>query len=67
VKALLDIYPNRRPNIPSSDQYIRLTQLASEAVGQVKFVEWTPDGHLRHASFVALSEDRDARDVRRED
>jgi bifunctional non-homologous end joining protein LigD len=35
-------------------------------VGQFEFVEWTPDGHLRHASFIALREDRDARDVRRE-
>ena len=34
-------------------------------VGQVEFVEWTPDGHLRHSRFVALREDRGARDVRR--
>ena len=27
-------------------------------VGQVEFVEWTPDGHLRHSRFVALREDR---------
>jgi DNA ligase D-like protein (predicted ligase) len=33
-------------------------------VGQVEFVEWTPDRHLRHSRFVALREDRDARDVR---
>ena len=36
-------------------------------VGQFQFVEWTPDNHLRHASFIALREDRDAREVRRED
>ena len=35
-------------------------------VGQVEFVEWTPDTHLRHSRFVALREDRDAREVRRE-
>jgi len=23
-------------------------------VGQFEFVEWTPDGHLRHSRFVAL-------------
>jgi bifunctional non-homologous end joining protein LigD len=23
-------------------------------VGQFEFVEWTPDNHLRHASFVTL-------------
>jgi ATP-dependent DNA ligase len=36
-------------------------------VAQFEFVEWTPDNHLRHASFIALREDRDAREVRRED
>ena len=35
-------------------------------VGQFEYVEWTPDGHLRHSSFIALREDRDAREVRRE-
>lgn len=32
-------------------------------VGQFEFVEWTPDGHLRHSKFVALREDKKARDV----
>ena len=35
-------------------------------VAQVEFVEWTPDGHLRHAQFVALRQQRDAREVCRE-
>jgi bifunctional non-homologous end joining protein LigD len=35
-------------------------------VGQFEFVEWTPDGHLRHSRFVALRDDKPARDVRRE-
>jgi len=35
-------------------------------VGHVEFVEWTPDGHLRHSLFVALREDRDAGDVHKE-
>jgi ATP-dependent DNA ligase len=26
-------------------------------VTQIEFVEWTPDNHLRHARFVAMSED----------
>ena len=25
-------------------------------VGQFEFVEWTPDGHLRHSRFIALRE-----------
>ena len=35
-------------------------------VGQFEFVEWTPDHHLRHSRFVALREDKPAKDVRRE-
>ena len=35
-------------------------------VGQFEFVEWTPDNHLRHTKFIALREDKPARDVRRE-
>jgi bifunctional non-homologous end joining protein LigD len=35
-------------------------------VAQVEFVEWTSDAHLRHSRFVALREDKRAKDVRRE-
>jgi ATP-dependent DNA ligase len=35
-------------------------------VGQFEFREWTPDDHLRHSRFVALREDKKARDFRRE-
>jgi DNA ligase D-like protein (predicted ligase) len=35
-------------------------------VGEFEFVEWTPDNHLRHSRFVALREDKPAKDVRRE-
>jgi bifunctional non-homologous end joining protein LigD len=35
-------------------------------VGQFEFVQRTDDGHLRHSRFVALREDKKARDVRRE-
>jgi bifunctional non-homologous end joining protein LigD len=34
-------------------------------VGQFEYVEWTPDGHLRHSRFVALREDKDPKTVRR--
>jgi bifunctional non-homologous end joining protein LigD len=23
-------------------------------VGQFEFIEWTPDGHLRHSRFIAV-------------
>jgi bifunctional non-homologous end joining protein LigD len=35
-------------------------------VGQFEFTEWTPDNYLRHSRFVALREDKNARDVGRE-
>jgi bifunctional non-homologous end joining protein LigD len=35
-------------------------------VGQFEFVEWTTDNHLRHTRFIALREDKSARNVRRE-
>lgn len=40
--------------------------LNPELVGQFEFVEWTPDDHLRHSRFVALREDKRAKNVRRE-
>jgi DNA ligase D-like protein (predicted ligase) len=35
-------------------------------VGQFEFVEWTEDAHLRHSRFMALRDDRNPKDVRRE-
>jgi len=35
-------------------------------VGQFEFLEWTADDHLRHTRFVALREDKDPKQVRRE-
>jgi bifunctional non-homologous end joining protein LigD len=40
--------------------------LKPELVGQFEFVEWTGDGHLRHAKFIGLREGKSARHVRRE-
>jgi bifunctional non-homologous end joining protein LigD len=37
-----------------------------ELVCEVSFLEWTPDGALRHPSFQALRRDKPARDVIRE-
>ena len=35
-------------------------------VAQVEFLEWTSDNHLRHSRFVALRDDKRAKDVVRE-
>jgi DNA ligase D-like protein (predicted ligase) len=33
-------------------------------VGQFEYVEWTGENHLRHTKFIALRDDKKARDVR---
>jgi ATP-dependent DNA ligase len=35
-------------------------------VGQFEFLEWTAENHLRHSKFLALRDDKKARDVIRE-
>jgi bifunctional non-homologous end joining protein LigD len=42
------------------------TWVEPELVAQVAFLEWTPDGRLRHPSFLGLRDDKPARDVVRE-
>ena len=40
--------------------------ITPELVGQFEYVEWTPDNHLRHSRFVALREDAEPDNVRRQ-
>ena len=40
--------------------------LKPRIVAEVEFAEWTPDGQIRHASFVALRIDKPAREIMRE-
>jgi bifunctional non-homologous end joining protein LigD len=40
--------------------------LKPQLVVQFEFVEWTGDNHLRHSKFMALREEKRAKDVRRE-
>jgi ATP-dependent DNA ligase len=35
-------------------------------VAQIEFTEWTPDGHLRHASFEGIRSDKEPRRIVRE-
>lgn len=35
-------------------------------LAQVEFTEFTPDGHLRHAKFIGLRDDKDPKQVVRE-
>ncbi|MEO5803160.1 MAG: non-homologous end-joining DNA ligase [Verrucomicrobiota bacterium] len=42
------------------------TWVKPKLVCQIKFTEWTRDGHLRHPVFLGLREDKEAREVVRE-
>ena len=37
-----------------------------DLVAQIRFVEWTAEGRLRHAAFLGLRADKSARELRRE-
>jgi bifunctional non-homologous end joining protein LigD len=50
----------------TADKMRECRWLKSELVGHFEFLEWTPDGHLRHSRFLGLREDKNARDVGRE-
>ena len=41
--------------------------LRPELVGQFEYAEWTPDNHLRHSRFVALRDEKGAREVVKEE
>ncbi|HEV2813830.1 MAG TPA: non-homologous end-joining DNA ligase [Solirubrobacteraceae bacterium] len=43
------------------------TWVEPELVAQIAFMEWTPDGRLRHPSFLGLRFDKAAREVVREE
>jgi len=36
----------------------RCRWLKPQLVGTIEFLEWTPDGRLRHPKFVAVRDDR---------
>jgi bifunctional non-homologous end joining protein LigD len=48
------------------EQMKEMTWLKPAIVAQIRFVEWTADGHLRHAAFLGLRMDKKASLVRRE-
>ena len=43
------------------------TWVEPELVAQIAFMEWTPDGRLRHPSFLGMRFDKPAREVVREE
>lgn len=63
-----------RMRVPSSpfsnrlnaEQSRQVRYVRPELVAEVEFRAWTADGHLRHASFRGLREDKPAREIIRE-
>jgi bifunctional non-homologous end joining protein LigD len=50
----------------TAEQMSEMRWVKPALVAQVRFVEWTTDGHLRHAVFLGLRADKRAREIRRE-
>jgi bifunctional non-homologous end joining protein LigD len=50
----------------TADQMGEMQWVTPRLAAQIRFVEWTADGHLRHAAFLGLRSDKAARTIRRE-
>jgi bifunctional non-homologous end joining protein LigD len=50
----------------TSEEMKKCVWLRPELVAQIEFTEWTPDGHLRQATFAGLREDKGVKDIVRE-
>jgi bifunctional non-homologous end joining protein LigD len=62
--------PNSKPSHwgggVTAEQMAEMTWVKPKLVAQIRFVEFTNDGHLRHAAFLGLRSDKRASEVRRE-
>ena len=65
IQKALDAHARKDPPYDAVPRDIRRRAhwVEPELVGEVEYTEITPDGVLRHPSFVALREDKPARDV----
>lgn len=50
----------------TAEQMQEMQWLTPALVAQIRFVEWTADGHLRHAAFLGMRSDKRPREVTRE-
>jgi len=50
----------------TAEKMLECRWLQLKLVAQFEFVEWTPDNHLRHSGFIALRNDKNAKDVVRQ-
>jgi bifunctional non-homologous end joining protein LigD len=57
----------RRGEAITAEVMKQLQWLRPKLVAQIEYTEWTAGNHLRHSRFVALRDDKDAREVKKED
>lgn len=50
----------------TADEMREMQWVKPKLGAQIRFVEWTAEGRLRHAAFLGLRSDKSAREVRRE-
>lgn len=50
----------------TAEQMAEMQWTQPQLVAQIRFVEWTAEGRLRHAAFLGLRDDKPAKDVCRE-
>jgi bifunctional non-homologous end joining protein LigD len=50
----------------TEDQMAEMHWVRPAAVAQIRFVEWTSEGQLRHAAFLGLRTDKAAGSIKRE-
>jgi bifunctional non-homologous end joining protein LigD len=62
---LPEAHPGRWGQGLTAEKMKECRWLRPQLVANFEFVEWTPDGHLRHSKFVVLREDKTPREVRR--
>ena len=62
--------PNAKPSRwgggVTAEQMREMQWVSPRLVAQIRFVEWTADSHLRHASFLGLRSDKSPRTITRE-
>jgi bifunctional non-homologous end joining protein LigD len=63
---LLTVQPPRGSRFGSPLVLLRVHWVRPEMVVEVSYVEWTPDGLLRHVVYLGEREDKPAADVRRD-
>ncbi len=50
----------------TADEMTECRWLKPQLVAQIEYADWTDVNHLRHSKFIALRDDKPAKDVRRE-